>query len=49
MGWGIVSHTGLGPWGEVESWMVGVDECAGGSGGGVSMKSGTSNVTEASV
>jgi hypothetical protein len=32
----------------VDSWTVGVDECAGGSGGSGSATSGTSGMTEAS-
>jgi hypothetical protein len=49
MAWGNVSQTGICPWGEVESWIGGVDECPGGSGGGGSVMSGMSDMIEASV
>jgi hypothetical protein len=49
MAWGTVSQTGTCPWGEVESWTGEVDDFPGGSGGGVFVMSGTSDMTESSV
>jgi hypothetical protein len=49
MAWETVSQTGICPWGDVESWTSGVDECPGGSRGRASTMSGISDMKEASV
>jgi hypothetical protein len=49
MAWGTVSQTRICPWGEVESWIGGADECARGSLRGGYAMSGTSDMIETSV